>query len=99
MLVCNILTKQNDCSIIFTNKCSYGGRHMNHLLKCSFNQKIPIELIYLNGSGDLSQRTVIVRKIYEDRILVYCMKRQQVRTLKLANILSVDKVRAKCQYA
>ncbi|MEH7218376.1 hypothetical protein [Bacillus toyonensis] len=72
---------------------------MKHLIKCSFNQKIPIELIYLNGSGDLSQRIVIVRKIYEDRILVYCMKKQQVRTLKLANILSVDKVRAKYQYA
>ncbi|MCU4862594.1 hypothetical protein OCB70_06075 [Bacillus cereus] len=72
---------------------------MNHLLKCSFNQKIPIELIYLNGSGDFSQRTVIVRKVYEDRILVYCMKKQQVRTLKLANILSIDKVRLKYQYA
>ncbi|EJR89743.1 YolD-like family protein [Bacillus cereus] len=72
---------------------------MNYLLTCSFNQKIPIELIYLNGSGDFSQRTVIVRKIYENRILVYCMKKQQVRTLKLANILSVDKVRNNYQYA
>ncbi len=72
---------------------------MNHLLKCSFNQKIPIELIYLNIAGNFSQRTVIVRKIYEDRILVYCMKKQQVRMLKLANILSVDKVRNYYQYA
>ncbi|MBJ8054701.1 hypothetical protein JDS87_22825 [Bacillus cereus] len=72
---------------------------MNHLLKCSFNQKIPITLIYLKGSGDFSQRTVIVRKIYEDRVLVYCMQKQQVRMLKLANILSVDKVREKYQYA
>lgn len=76
-----------------------GGHLMNHLLKCSFNQKIPIELIYLNSSGDFSQRTVIVRKLYEDCILVYCMKKQQVRTMKLANILSVDKVRTKYQYA
>ncbi|EEM92531.1 MULTISPECIES: hypothetical protein [Bacillus cereus group] len=72
---------------------------MNHLLKCSFNQKLPIELIYLNGSGDFSQRTVIVRKIYEDRVLVYCMQKQQVRMLKLANILSIDKVRNNYQYA
>ncbi|TKI96066.1 hypothetical protein FC695_26525 [Bacillus cereus] len=72
---------------------------MNHLLKCSLDQKIPIELIYLKGLGDFSQRTVIVRKIYEDRVLVYCMKKQQVRTLKLANILSVDKVRARYQHA
>ncbi|MFI8710096.1 hypothetical protein ACIGHG_24335 [Bacillus sp. NPDC077411] len=72
---------------------------MNHLLKCSLNQKIPIELIYLKGSRDFSQRTVIVRKIYEDRVLVYCMQKQQVRTLKLANILSVDKVRTNYQYA
>ena len=61
--------------------------------------KIPIELIYLNGSGDFSQRTVIVRKIYEDRVLVYCMQKQQVRMLKLPNILSVDKVRNNYQYA
>ncbi|EJQ43676.1 hypothetical protein IEQ_05004 [Bacillus cereus BAG6X1-2] len=66
---------------------------MNHLLKCSLDQKIPIDLIYLKGLGDFSQRTVIVRKIYEDRVLVYCMQKQQVRTLKIANILSVDKVR------
>ncbi|HDR7393898.1 TPA: hypothetical protein QCX23_001101 [Bacillus toyonensis] len=72
---------------------------MNHLLKYSFNQKIPIELIYLNGSGDFSQRTVIVRKIYEDRVLVYCLQKQQVRMLKLTNILSVDKVRNNYQYA
>ncbi|MDF9520755.1 hypothetical protein P5815_09340 [Bacillus cereus] len=72
---------------------------MNHLLKCSCNQKLPIELIYLNGSGDFSQRTVIVRKIYENRVLVYCMQKQQVRMLKLANILSVDKVRNNYQYA
>ncbi|EJS72890.1 hypothetical protein [Bacillus cereus] len=66
---------------------------MNHLLKYSLNQKIPIELIYLKESGDFSQRTVIVRKIYEDRILVYCMQKQQVRMLKLVNILSIDRVR------
>nr|WP_088327959.1 hypothetical protein [Bacillus cereus] len=72
---------------------------MNHLLKYSFNQKMPIELIYLKGSGDFSQRNVIVRKIYKDRILVYCLKKQQVRMMKLVNILSVDKVRTKYQYA
>ncbi|EJQ43664.1 hypothetical protein IEQ_04992 [Bacillus cereus BAG6X1-2] len=72
---------------------------MNHLLKYSLNQKIPIELMYLKSSGDFSQRTVIVRKIYEDRVLVLCMKKQQVRMLKLANILSVDKVRVRYQYA
>ncbi len=99
MLVCNLLTKKNVRSIIYANECSFGGHLMNHLLKCSFNQKLPIELIYLNGSGDFSQRTVIVRKIYEDRVLVYCMQKKQVRMLKLANILSVDKVRNNYQYA
>ena len=99
MCVCNLLTKKNVCSIIYANERSFGGHLMNHLLKCSFNQKLPIELIYLNGSGDFSQRTVIVRKIYEDRVLVYCMQKQQVRMLKLANILSVDKVRNNYQYA
>ncbi|MES5896840.1 hypothetical protein [Bacillus cereus group sp. RP43] len=68
---------------------------MNLLFKCSLDQKISIELIYMKDSGDFSQRTVIARKIYQNRVLVYCMQKQQVRTLKLANILSVDKVRKK----
>ncbi len=46
-----------------------GDYCMNHLLEFSLNQKISIELIYLNISGDFSQRTVIVRKIYEDGVL------------------------------
>lgn len=72
---------------------------MNYLLKCSLNQEIQIELIYLKGSGDCSQRTVITRKIYEGHVLVYYMHKQKVRTLKLSNILSVDKVRSNYQYA
>ena len=62
---------------------------MNHLLKYSLDQKIPIELIYLKGSGDFSQRTVIVRKIYEERVLGYCMHKKQVKILKFPNIVSI----------
>ncbi|PEF42803.1 hypothetical protein CON22_27940 [Bacillus cereus] len=64
---------------------------MNQLLKYLLDQKIPIELTYLKISGDFFQRTVIVRTIYEDRVLVYCMQKQQIKKLKIANILSVDK--------
>ena len=62
---------------------------MNHLLKWFFNRKVPIELIYLKGSGELSQRTVIVRKIYEERVLGYCMHKKQVKILKFPNIVSI----------
>lgn len=48
---------------------------MSHLLKFSLNSKIPIELIYMKSEQDFSQRRVNVRKIYDDRIVVYCMMR------------------------
>ncbi|PER86560.1 hypothetical protein [Bacillus cereus] len=72
---------------------------MNHLFNYSLDQKIPIELIYMKNSKDFSQRTVIVRKIYEDYILVYCKMRNQVRALKLDKVLSVAKIRRERKYA
>ncbi|ADY20378.1 hypothetical protein P4U05_16855 [Bacillus paranthracis] len=72
---------------------------MSHLLKFSLNSKMPIELIYMKSEQDFSQRRVIVRKIYEDRIVVYCMMRKQLRTLKLDKVLSVAKVEQERRYA
>ncbi|AIY73046.1 TPA: hypothetical protein ACLQU7_004814 [Bacillus tropicus] len=72
---------------------------MTHLLKYSLDQKILIELIYLKGSGDFFQRTVIVKKIYEDHVVVYCIMRKQVRVLKIDRILLAAKIRYEIKYA
>ncbi|PGS68838.1 hypothetical protein COC69_26310 [Bacillus cereus] len=72
---------------------------MEHLFNYTLNQKTPIELIYMKNSKDFSQRTVIVRKIQEDHILVYCMVRNPVRALKLDKVLSVAKISRERKYA
>ncbi|MGN4669532.1 hypothetical protein ACTFRP_28440 [Bacillus cereus group sp. MYBK234-1] len=72
---------------------------MNHLLKYSLASKVPIELINMKSLQECSQRRVIVRKIYEDRIVVYCLMRNQVRTLKLDKVLSVAKINQERKYA
>lgn len=64
---------------------------MNHLFKYSFEGRKPIELIYLNNSGDISYRLVIIRKINLDNVLVYDLQKQQVRTFNTDGILSVAK--------
>lgn len=71
---------------------------MLYLFKFSLEQKSPIELIYMKEDGEVSHRTVIVRKIYGDRIATFCMKKQTPRTFKLDNILSAAKPTIKKKY-
>lgn len=68
---------------------------MNSLFKYSLENKLPIDLIYMNNAGELSQRIVIVRKITVEGILTYDIGKQQLRSFKRANILSAAKQRRK----
>ncbi|MEK4924093.1 MULTISPECIES: hypothetical protein [unclassified Cytobacillus] len=64
---------------------------MNHLFKYSLNERKPIELIYLNNSGEISYRLVIIRRIKVDNVMVYDLQKQQMRTFSIDGILSVAK--------
>lgn len=62
------------------------------LLKHAVYEKIKLEMIYMACDGKVSQRFVRVLEVREDYILAYCYHRKQVRTFKIENILSVQKV-------
>jgi hypothetical protein len=66
---------------------------MNCLFKYSLDNKLPIDLIYLGSSEEITYRSVIIRKITEEGILAYDLKIQQLRSFKRANILSAAKQR------
>ncbi|MFJ8248151.1 hypothetical protein [Peribacillus asahii] len=68
---------------------------MNGLLLNSMEEKTPIEIIYLSDKGEISFRTVIVKKVEQYRIHVYCLTKQQPRIFKRANILSAAKSRGR----
>jgi hypothetical protein len=57
--------------------------------------KLPIDLIYMNDVGKLTYRVVIVRKITVEGILTFDIGKQQLRSFKRANILSSAKQRRK----
>lgn len=66
---------------------------MNCLLRYSIENKLPIDLIYINKAGDITHRTVIVRKITVNDILVFDLNKQQLRSFKRAKILSAAKTK------
>ncbi|MGY6212279.1 hypothetical protein ACXEO8_20095 [Cytobacillus firmus] len=68
---------------------------MNCLFKYSLENKLPIDLIYMNDAGELTYRAVIVRKITVEGILTFDIGKQQLRSFKRANILSAAKQRRK----
>ncbi|SDN90316.1 hypothetical protein [Alkalicoccus daliensis] len=47
-----------------------------------------VQVIYLSGEGELTQRWVTVWKVTEKHLVCYCHYRKQKRTLTLSNILS-----------
>lgn len=68
---------------------------MSCLFKYSLDNKLPIDLMYINSTGAVTYRSVIVRKITAEGILTFDIGKQQVRSFKLANILSVAKQQRK----
>ncbi|MCU1808139.1 hypothetical protein NVV31_22465 [Cytobacillus firmus] len=66
---------------------------MKFLFDFSRENKIPIELIYINDAGKLTHRAVVVRNFTSEVILTLDIRKQQFRTFKRANILSAAKQR------
>ncbi|KAF0816105.1 hypothetical protein KIS4809_5089 [Bacillus sp. ZZV12-4809] len=66
-------------------------------MKCLFNfsreNKIPIDLIYMNDAGKLTYRAVVVRSYTSEVVLTLDVGKQQLRTFKCSNILSAAKQR------
>lgn len=61
---------------------------MKGLLTRSLETQHPIEVIYMNSKGQMSQRTIRVLAVTDQYVKAYCYARKQIRTFKRENILS-----------
>ncbi|WP_026693471.1 hypothetical protein [Peribacillus kribbensis] len=61
---------------------------MKGLINRSLEEKKPLEIIYLKGDQQISQRTILVLSVNGDYIRAFCYLRNQKRTFKMSNILS-----------
>ncbi|MCP3764945.1 hypothetical protein NLX67_21770 [Domibacillus sp. A3M-37] len=68
---------------------------MQGLFRMSLEEKKPILIMYMNDERVITDRNIIVRKIHEDYIRAYCLKRNQLRTFKRENILAASKPKQK----
>ena len=62
---------------------------MDGLFLRSIEENIPLEMIYLSENQELSQRKLIVKEVNDEYIRAYCLLRNQMRTFRRENILSV----------
>lgn len=66
---------------------------MKNLFLKSMKERLPIEVIYINKQGKISQRIIRVLRYNNDDVKVYCYTKQHICTFKHDNILSVDFIR------
>jgi predicted DNA-binding transcriptional regulator YafY len=62
---------------------------MDGLLLRSIEENISLEMIYLSEDQQISQRKLIVKEINDEYIRAYCLLRNQIRTFRRDNILSI----------
>lgn len=68
---------------------------MNGVLKCCFESKIPVEIIYVDLKGKVSQREIMIQDIKKDSIKALCLLRNQKWTFKVDNILAASMIKSK----
>lgn len=48
----------------------------------------PVTIIYIGQNEQITERSVLVKSVYPDRVRAFCLKRQQMRTFRLDRILA-----------
>ncbi|MGP4082078.1 WYL domain-containing protein [Pseudalkalibacillus sp. R45] len=61
---------------------------MRRMLIRSFEQKKPVEIVYLSNDGTITQRMVWITSLTETTMTGYCSLRKQTRTFSIDRILS-----------
>ncbi|OAT71861.1 WYL domain-containing protein [Parageobacillus thermoglucosidasius] len=61
---------------------------MRGLLLNALENHEPLEIIYLNDRGELSQRVIVLEDVGDTHIKAFCTLRRQRRIFRLSNILS-----------
>lgn len=59
-------------------------------LEIAFHEERPVQLIYMDSDGAISQRVVKVMELREDGVQAYCYMRKEPRTFRLENILAAS---------
>ncbi|HEO8418408.1 WYL domain-containing protein [Niallia sp. FSL W8-0635] len=59
-------------------------------LEKAWNEKRPIEIIYVKKDGSISQRTVLVYGVTPTYIRAYCLRKKQPRIFKVDSILAAS---------
>ncbi|MGP4061524.1 hypothetical protein [Halobacillus sp. H74] len=62
---------------------------MMGILNRAVDTKKSLEMIYVDGKGNMTQRKICVVEVRENQILAYCYSRNQVRLFSKDGILSV----------
>lgn len=68
---------------------------MNGLLERACEAGEILELIYISDKKEITYRKIKVLKISTESVRAYCFTRNQQRSFKFTNILSIGPVRAK----
>lgn len=58
------------------------------LLESALYNKRPVEIVYQDEKGRITQRIIRIRNIVSGLVVAYCYHRRENRTFKLSNILS-----------
>jgi predicted DNA-binding transcriptional regulator YafY len=58
------------------------------VLKRAAKSGRPVEIIYMDEKGKITQRRIRIRVIREDLVEAYCFERKGVRRFKRSNILA-----------
>ena len=66
---------------------------MRGLFVRALENKKKIMVVYMDDQHELTQRVVKVLNVKDDRLLVYCYFRKQIRTLKIEHVLSAEAVK------
>ena len=68
---------------------------MLELFISSLEKQIPVEIMFMNNKGVITDRLIIVKEIVDKFILAYCLKKRKPRIFIKANILSSAKLRVR----
>ncbi len=60
-------------------------------LERAMRRKQPITIIYMSSAGEITQRTIIVKRITDTHVLAYCDSKKQYRQFEIARILAQEK--------
>lgn len=64
---------------------------MKKLLLKSKMANQPVDIIYMDQKGKITQRTIFVKRIEDNQVIAYCTFREKQRTFDLENILAAQK--------